>query len=369
VKLRRILISAACAMFLASSHANATLIDAVSVVVDNEPITIYEIYALSKQFDIQTKEALNILIRQKLELSQIKTMGIQVSDYDVNQQINEIAAKNNLSVQAFYNVLKNEGITPDIYKAELKQKMQQEKLYQYVLSSKFQAVSEDELLLYYNKNQQEFTRFDSFDVIKFESQNAKGLENIFVKAKSSEEEIEQVIDETNSTQVLPTELQNYEEIEQTIDKSENKTEDLAITDNEQNNISQESSDANVQSLNNSTLYLETSNEKNDLLKNRFNIEDENVVISSENIASLNSDSKIVAALSQTDANTLTPIVQTRDGFIRFFVEAKNNKNVLPFEQVKNFIMSKISSKQENDILKEYFDMLKSRATITIIRLP
>jgi parvulin-like peptidyl-prolyl isomerase len=288
---------------MAYSHANAALIDAVSVVVDNEPITIYEIYAVSKQFNLQIKEALEILIRQKLELSQIKTMNIQISEYDINRQINEIAAKNGLGVQSFYDVLKKEGITPEFYKEELKQKMQQEKLYQYILSSKFQAANEDELLLYYNKNQKEFTKFDNFDVIRFESKNGDDLAEISIKSKKSTELPD------NSTKI-------------------------------------------------------SANTKND-----FNIASKNVVVVTQNIKTSSSDPKIAAALSQTSTNSLTPIIQAKDGFVRFFIKAKNNQTILPFEQVKNFIVSKISSKQENDILKEYFDTLKSRATITIIRLP
>ncbi|MDR0580009.1 MAG: peptidyl-prolyl cis-trans isomerase [Campylobacteraceae bacterium] len=282
---------------MAYSHANAALIDAVSVVVDNEPITIYEIYAVSKQFNLQIKEALEILIRQKLELSQIKTMNIQISEYDINRQINEISAKNGLGVQSFYDLLKKEGITPEIYKEELKQKMQQEKLYQYILSNKFQAIDEDELLLYYNKNQKEFTKFDSFDVVRFESKNSDDLTEISLKSQKS----------TESSSV----------------------------------------DA----------------------KNDFNIANKSVVVATQNIKTSSSDPKVVAALSQTNTNSLTPVIQTRNGFVRFFVSAKNNQTILPFDQVKNFIISKISSKQENDILKEYFDTLKTRATITIIRLP
>jgi DNA-binding phage protein len=341
-----------CAIFLASSHVSAALVDAVSVVVDNEPVTIYEIYALSKQFNMQTREALDILIREKLELSQIKAMNIQVSDYDINQQMNEIAAKNNLSVQAFYKALSNEGITSDTYKAELKRKMQQEKLYQYVLSSKFQAANEDEFLLYYNKNKKEFTRFESFDVVRFESQNAQDLEDISVKSKNSEE----------STQA---------DIKQIQDNAMQIDESASIDINEQDNVYDANThDGNiVVKLSNDSLHENIMSDKSLSKKDSFTISSENVMVFSENISSLDSDPKIINMLSQTNIDAITPIIQTRDGFVRFFMEAKNNESILPYEQVKNFIMTKISSKQENDILKEYFDTLKSRATITIIRLP
>jgi hypothetical protein len=304
---------------------------------------------------MQTKEALDILIRQKLELSQIKSMNIQVSDYDVNQQINEIAAKNSISVQAFYNALKSEGITSDIYKAELKQKMQQEKLYQYILSSKFQAVNEDELLSYYNKNQKEFTRFESFDVVKFESQNAQDLEDISLKSENNEELIQT-------------------DIEQTQDDTAQIDEAESINISEQDNVlNEEISDDNTVHVtelsDNSSVHVNVASSEYISKRDTFKISSENVVVLSENIASLDSDPKILNVLSQTDINAITPIIQTGDGFVRFFIEAKNNENILAYEQVKNFIMAKVSSKQENEILKEYFDILKSRATITIIRFP
>ncbi|MDR2635985.1 MAG: hypothetical protein LBC08_04050, partial [Campylobacteraceae bacterium] len=146
--LKKSFLAVICGLFL-SANANAALVDAVSVVVDNEPITIYEIYRLSKQFDISTKEALEILIQEKLELSQIKQMNIQVDDFMLNQQIEAIAAKNNMSVQNFYSALFKEGISADTYRSELKQRMQRDRLYQYILSSKYENIDEDRLLVYY----------------------------------------------------------------------------------------------------------------------------------------------------------------------------------------------------------------------------
>jgi hypothetical protein len=275
LKTKELLLSAVCAVLLASTNANAALVDAVSVIVDNEPITVYEIYILSKQYNISTKEALDLLVRQKLELSQINTMNIQVDDFTLNQQINDIASKNNMSLQSFYNALAAEGISKETYRSELKQKLQRDKLYQYVLSSRFQNVNEDEALLYYNKNPNEFVRFQSFDVVKFESKSAQNLE-----------------------------------------------------------------------------YIDVSSNEN-----------------IETIESMGADPRVISALTQSSVGSQTPVIQTREGFVRYVVRSKNGKGVIPFEQVKNMIISKVSSSNENTLLKEYFETLKSRATITIIRLP
>ncbi|MDR1615257.1 MAG: hypothetical protein LBS26_06825 [Campylobacteraceae bacterium] len=280
--LKKSLFAAVCGFFL-SVNANAVLVDAVSVIVDNEPITIYEIFRLSNQYNIPTKEALDILIRQKLELLQIKQMNIQVDDFTLNQQIEQIAEKNNMSVQNFYKLLLSEGISADIYRSELKQKMQRDKLYQYIISGKYENIGEDQLLVYYNNNPKEFVKFESFDVIKLEGDNAQNLADI-----------------------------SYESAAES---------------------------------------------------------GQNIKRSDEKIFSAEENPNIVAMLSQTDIGAQTPVMQSKDGFVKYIVTAKNDESIIPFEYAKNSIMAKLISRQENTIIKEYFETIKSRASVTVIRLP
>jgi parvulin-like peptidyl-prolyl isomerase len=282
VILKKSLFAAVCGFFL-SVNANAVLVDAVSVIVDNEPITIYEIFRLSNQYNIPTKEALDILIRQKLELLQIKQMNIQVDDFTLNQQIEQIAEKNNMSVQNFYKLLLSEGISADIYRSELKQKMQRDKLYQYIISGKYENIGEDQLLVYYNNNPKEFVKFESFDVIKLEGDNAQNLADI-----------------------------SYESAAES---------------------------------------------------------GQNIKRSDEKIFSAEENPNIVAMLSQTDIGAQTPVMQSKDGFVKYIVTAKNDESIIPFEYAKNSIMAKLISRQENTIIKEYFETIKSRASVTVIRLP
>ena len=200
---------------------------------------------LSKQYDISTKEALDILIREKLELSQVKTMNIQIDDFTISQQINDIAAKNNMTLQNFHNALKSQGISPETYRAELKKKMQIDKLYQYILSSKYQPTNDDEALLYYNKNQKEFIRFGSFDVVRFESKDAQDLENILFEVTKNE-----ISDQVNIENVANENAQpNDENAANTGALSENKinenetlsqtNQSVELSENENTNVGEE----------------------------------------------------------------------------------------------------------------------------------
>ena len=54
------------------SPASAGTLDGVSVIINKEPITLYDVFKYSQRFNISKKESLDILVRQKLEDSEIK---------------------------------------------------------------------------------------------------------------------------------------------------------------------------------------------------------------------------------------------------------------------------------------------------------
>ena len=66
---------------LSLSSANAALVDGVSIIINKEPITLYDIHKYATRFNLSKKEALDILVRQKLEDSEIKKLAISVDNF------------------------------------------------------------------------------------------------------------------------------------------------------------------------------------------------------------------------------------------------------------------------------------------------
>ena len=62
-------------LFLAIS-ANARYVGGLVAIVDNEPITTYELNSVMAKTNLDKNEALNLLIRDKIELAQIKRLNI-----------------------------------------------------------------------------------------------------------------------------------------------------------------------------------------------------------------------------------------------------------------------------------------------------
>ncbi len=170
----RLLVSASICATLGFSG----IITGVSVIINDEPITLYEVYKYSEKYKVSRKESLNILVRQKLEDSQIKKLRINADTFEVDRYIENLANKNGLSQYEFLNMLKSKDVKIDDYREELKQKIKKDKLYQSIYRDKIKSVEDSELENFYAQNPNEFKVANSFNVSIYTSQDGKELQSI-----------------------------------------------------------------------------------------------------------------------------------------------------------------------------------------------
>jgi len=160
------------------SPANASTVDGVAVIINKEPITLYDVFKYSQRFNISKKESLDILVRQKLEESEIKKQSITVDNFEVDQYIENLAISNNMNQYDFLNMIRSKNIDIAEYKEDLKKKLQRDKLYKKIVSTKMQQMGDSELQAYYNENQNEFSQAGAFDVTIYTSANQQSLATI-----------------------------------------------------------------------------------------------------------------------------------------------------------------------------------------------
>lgn len=155
--------------------AEAKMIDGISLVINNEPITIYEIHKYSKAFNISTSKAIDILIQKKVEDREIKLSDIKVDSYDVEEEMKKIAKRNRLSLDEFKEALEDKGIDIDEYKEDLKDKIKKEKLYKKIASAKIRKATEDDLKRYYKNNINEFSIPSKIEIAEYSSADKNEL--------------------------------------------------------------------------------------------------------------------------------------------------------------------------------------------------
>lgn len=170
-----ILVTLGMPLLLVPPTMSAGTIDGVAIVINKEPVTLYDVYKYSQRFNISKKEALDILVRQKLEDSEIKKLEITVDNFEVDQYIENLAISNNMNQFDFLNMIRSKNVDVSDYKDEIKKKLQRDKLYKKIIRDKAPTFSDEELLAYYNNNQGEFSQSNVFDVTVYTSANQQSL--------------------------------------------------------------------------------------------------------------------------------------------------------------------------------------------------
>jgi len=155
---------------------SAEMIDGVSVVVKGEAITLYEIKKEMKLSNIDFDDASNILIRKKLEESEIKERKITVLSTEIYDDIKKIASRNGLNVSDFYEAARNKsGITSTELKNKIKEKLLSKKLYSAIAYSAVEAPNDEEIKEYYELHKNIFMHPSGFEVVVYQSQDQSRL--------------------------------------------------------------------------------------------------------------------------------------------------------------------------------------------------
>ncbi len=161
--------------FLGLLPAWAGLVNAVSVVVNDEPITLYEIDEKARALKVSASEALNVLIDQKIQESEIKRMGIEVTPFEIDERMESIAASNNLTLTEFKEVLASRFISLEAYRKDLSDKALQEKVAQAIMTEESTSVEREDARIYYDNHTDEFDIPKKVKVTKYASSNRQQL--------------------------------------------------------------------------------------------------------------------------------------------------------------------------------------------------
>ena len=164
------------APFLFAMLLHAETIDAVAVVVENEPITLYDIQQEMHRANIDKKRAVEILIRKKLEQKEIEKRAINVSEEEVYEEIRRLAAANHLTISQFYDAVReSNGLSSSQLKEKIREQLLLRKLYRSIAMSKMSEPDESELREYFELHKKEFVHPAFYDVVIYTAPDEKLL--------------------------------------------------------------------------------------------------------------------------------------------------------------------------------------------------
>ena len=151
-----------------SLSVHARVLDKVAAKVNSEIITLSAIeeraellrqkyvgapISISEQ-DL-LKDALNMIIEERLQIQEGKKYGFIVDEYAIDAAVEDIKKKNNLADGQLQEMLKREGRTLESYKNHIRDQILVSKITQFEIGNRVK-VSEKSIIKYYKKNQKEF---------------------------------------------------------------------------------------------------------------------------------------------------------------------------------------------------------------------
>lgn len=161
---------------LVSAALSAKMVNGVAVVVTDKPITLYDIQEEMKVTKADEAAATDMLIRQKLESAEIKKRNIDVSSAEVYDDIKKTAAANNMSVNEFYEAVREaNGLSSSQLKEKIKHKLQSQQLYMAIAYSDMQEPTEEEIKSYYELHKSTFSHPTSFTTTLYMSMDKESL--------------------------------------------------------------------------------------------------------------------------------------------------------------------------------------------------
>ena len=151
-----------------SLSVHARVLDKVAAKVNSEIITLSAIeeraellrqkyvgapISISEQ-DL-LKDALNMIIEERLQIQEGKKYGFIVDEYAIDAAVEDIKKKNNLADGQLQEMLKREGRTLESYKNHIRDQILVSKITQFEIGNRVK-VSEKSIIKYYKKNQKDF---------------------------------------------------------------------------------------------------------------------------------------------------------------------------------------------------------------------
>ncbi|NLU35273.1 peptidylprolyl isomerase [Wolinella succinogenes] len=155
--------------------AAPTLVNGISFYVNNQPVTLLELYKTAQLANVSKERAMEMLIDKMLHQDEIERYGISTNEIEVNQEVERIAKSNGATLEQFRSFLDQKGVNWESYKEDLKEKVLKDKLYDKIVANNLRMADERELVAYYESNKNLFSIPARIETIKYSSKNQEAL--------------------------------------------------------------------------------------------------------------------------------------------------------------------------------------------------
>jgi hypothetical protein len=158
-------------LIVGSSLTYAAMVNGIALTVNDEPITLYDIDRTMAVNKVGKNEAVSYLIDKILYDQVVQENNITADVFDVNDYIEKLANANGMDIYTFKSIVKQKYPDYTVFENEAKNAVIRQKLVQKIVKGQLAIATEEDMKLYYEKNQNQFLTAKSFEVVQYSSKN------------------------------------------------------------------------------------------------------------------------------------------------------------------------------------------------------
>ena len=160
-------------LFIGFTLANT--INGIAVLVNEDPITIYDIKEDMKKRGVDENSSVSYLIDKTLFEQLVKQNNISADIFDINEQIEKLANSNGMDVYSFKSIIKQKYPNYNDFENEVKDSVIRQKLIKKLVRGQLAIATIDDVKLYYEKNISQYQTSKYFYVTQYSSSNKEAL--------------------------------------------------------------------------------------------------------------------------------------------------------------------------------------------------
>ncbi len=160
-------------LFIGFTLANT--INGIAVLVNEDPITIYDIKEDMKKRGVDENSSVSYLIDKTLFEQLVKQNNISADIFDINEQIENLANSNGMDVYSFKSIIKQKYPNYNDFENEVKDSVIRQKLIKKLVRGQLAIATIDDVKLYYEKNISQYQTSKYFYVTQYSSSNKEAL--------------------------------------------------------------------------------------------------------------------------------------------------------------------------------------------------
>lgn len=162
-------------LLVSSGISFAAMVNGIAIIVNDEPITLYDIDKTMSVNNISKNEAVSYLIDKILYDQLVQENNITADVFDINDYTEKLASSNGMDVYTFKSVVKQKYPDYEVFENEAKNAVIRQKLVQKIVKGQLTIATEEDMKLYYEKNKNQFLAASNYEVVQYASKDKAAL--------------------------------------------------------------------------------------------------------------------------------------------------------------------------------------------------